>query len=729
VSTGADALPALVAEPLAPPAERRAGPGRHRRKPTADPAAPLAVTGRYLPALDGVRAVAVGGVLAYHLGFGWASGGFLGVDLFFVLSGFLITSLLLEEWVRTAAIRLGAFWARRARRLLPALFLVLIAIALFVALDGRFGPPGATAQIDLPGLRGDALATLLYGANWHAIFAHQSYFAQFAAPSPLGHTWSLAIEEQFYLVWPLVLLGLLGLFSTRWRRAGTVLTLGGVALSAGLMALEFHAGGDPTRDYFGTDTRIFDMLAGAAVAIWAAARPQPGPRSRRALHVVSIPAAAGLAVFWVTAGTAGGLPEPWMFRGGFLACAVLGAVMIADVRQTHLGPLAWLLARSPLRWIGRISYGIYLWHWPIFVYMTPQRTELSGWALDLVRVGATLVVSALSFYLVEQPIRRRRWRGWPRLTIAPAAALATAAAVLIATVPAVAAPGRRAPSLAAAPSSAARSVPGSGGFVGQVPIRLAPGRVISPADPLRVMVIGDSVMATAAPGILAALGATGEAVGYDRAIAGFGLRIATNWPTSFPELVNEVHPDLVLATWSWDDQWARAHPKEYTKVLESAVRTLLTPGNGVSGVIFTQFPLSGPYSNEPLPKRLVDDRQRTEDRDAWQKVISSLPTTMPGRVMYLPVGASILLDGRFSSWLPPGDAATTPKDQWVRIRMVDNVHLCPAGAVRYADAILADLTTLFHLAPPHQGWWSEAWTSDPRYNTPAGSCPDDHPPG
>jgi hypothetical protein len=409
---------------------------------------------------------------------------------------------------------------------------------------------------------------------------------------------------------------------------------------------------------------------------------------------------------------------------------VLGAIVIADVRQVHLGPLAWVLARSPLRFIGRISYGIYLWHWPIFVYMTPVRTGLSGIELTLVRVGATLVVATLSFYLVEQPIRRRRWRGWPRFGLAPIAALATAGVIVVATVPAVAAPGHPAPTIAAASSSgAARRVPGSGGYRAQVPISLPATRVISPSDPLRIMVLGDSGMSTAAPALVAALGATGEAVVYDRAIAGFGLKTASNWATSFPELVNEVHPDLVLATWSWDDQWARAEPKQYTAVLESAVRTLVAPGDGVSGVIFTQFPLSGPYSNEPLPARLADDRQRTLDHAAWQRVISSLPTALPGQVMYLPVGGSVLLDGRFTSWLPPGDAATTPKGQWVRIRMVDNVHLCPAGAVRYADAVLADLTSLYHLAPPRPGWWSEAWTADPRYNTPPGTCPDDHPPG
>src|SRR5580698_1447685 len=150
----------------------------------------MAVRGQYLPALDGLRAFAVSAVVAYHLRLGWMQGGYLGVDLFFVLSGFLITSLLLEEWSTTARVRLGAFWARRARRLLPALFLPLVVLALYVVIEGNFGAPGASARIDLSGLRGDALATLLYVANWHAIFAHQSYFTQFSTPSPLEHTWS-----------------------------------------------------------------------------------------------------------------------------------------------------------------------------------------------------------------------------------------------------------------------------------------------------------------------------------------------------------------------------------------------------------------------------------------------------------------------------------------------------------------------------------------------------------
>ena len=225
----------------------------HERPVTAT--ATTAVTGRHLPALNGLRGVAVIGVVAYHLQLGWAKGGYLGVDLFFVLSGFLITTLLLEEWVGTGRVSLAAFWGRRARRLLPALFLVIAALALYLVCNALFGGPGANGLIDLSGLRGDAIATLLYVNNWHLIYAHQSYFAQFSTPSPLQHTWSLAIEEQFYLIWPLVLLLLLRFARRGWRRAGVVVTLALGVGSSVLMAALFHPGVDPSRIYYGTDTR------------------------------------------------------------------------------------------------------------------------------------------------------------------------------------------------------------------------------------------------------------------------------------------------------------------------------------------------------------------------------------------------------------------------------------------------------------------------------------------
>ena len=381
----------------------------HERAET--PSATTAVTGRHLPALNGLRGIAVIGVVAYHLQLGWAKGGYLGVDLFFVLSGFLITTLLLEEWTGSGRINLAAFWGRRARRLLPALFLVVAALALYLVCNAVFGGPGANGLIDLSGLRGDAIATLLYVNNWHLIYAHQSYFAQFSTPSPLQHTWSLAIEEQFYLVWPLVLLVLLRFGRRGWRRLGVTLTVVLGVGSSVLMAVLFNPPADPSRIYYGTDTRLFDLMAGATLAFLVASRGQPGARARRALHWVGPAAAVVLGVFWVRAGTPGGLPTNFMFEGGFLLCAALAALIVADARLVEPGAFARALAWRPLHFIGTISYGIYLWHWPVIVYLNGARTGLSTWPLNLLRIAVTLLVSTASYYLVERPIRLAKLRG------------------------------------------------------------------------------------------------------------------------------------------------------------------------------------------------------------------------------------------------------------------------------------------------------------------------------
>ena len=468
VAVGAPGAPAPDVARVAPP-ER---PG----DPVAQPDAPTAVQGRHLPALDGVRGVAVIGVILYHLGYSWASGGYLGVDLFFVLSGFLITSLLLEDWARSGQLRLGAFYGRRARRLLPALCLMLLLVALYVALNGRFGPSGTSAPVDLSGLRHDGLASLFYVANWQLIFSHQSYFAEFSAPSPLTHTWSLAIEEQFYLLWPPILLGLLVLAKTRWRRVGFAVAAAAGLASAAWMAVLFHPGADPSRVYYGTDTRAFELFAGIALAMLAAARLQPGPGARRTLHVAGPLAAAGLAAFWVLGGTPSGMPRDVMYRGGLLACAVLAAIILADVRQLDRGPLAWALSRRTICWIGTISYGLYIFHYPVFIFMTAGRTGLTGPALAAARVGLTLVLATASFYLVEQPLRRARFHGWQRVAIAPAVAVGVAAALVIVTIPAVASPGGVVAVKATGAGLAA--VPGTGGFSRQVPITLPKGRVL-----------------------------------------------------------------------------------------------------------------------------------------------------------------------------------------------------------------------------------------------------------
>jgi peptidoglycan/LPS O-acetylase OafA/YrhL len=388
---------------------------RHRAEP------PLGVGTRltYMPALDGIRAVSILGIMANHGGFAWAAGGVISVNVFFVLSGFLITMLLMKEWTRSGKIRLRAFWARRARRLLPALFVLLGGIglyALFFAQDG-------TQSL----LRGDGLATLFYVANWHQILSGQSYFAQVSAPSPLLHTWTLAIEEQFYLVWPLVVVGVLKL--TRSPRALLVVAIVGVLASATEMALLFHAGQDPSRIYYGTDTRAQDILTGAAMGILLYGRPvATGRRAKTAFSALAVVAAAVFLVEWIRINSSPNIT----YRAGFLVADVMVALVICGVTLAPAGWPARVLGFGPLAYVGRISYGLYLWHWPVFLVLDQARTGLVGYPLFALRLVVTFAVAVVSWYVVETPIREKTFRGWRSWAWVPVGAVG-AAAVLVAT--------------------------------------------------------------------------------------------------------------------------------------------------------------------------------------------------------------------------------------------------------------------------------------------------------
>jgi len=344
------------------------------------------------PALDGLRGAAVAAVLLYHGGH--LTGGFLGVDAFFVLSGFLITSLLLTEVSSHGRIALRAFWSRRARRLLPALACVLGAVAFYAWFLAR---PDELATI-----RGDALATIGYVANWRAIFTSRDYWAIFRAPSPLDHTWSLAIEEQFYLVWPL-LVALLVHDRPPAEAARNVLVTAAL-LACGSLAWTqvIFDPADPSRVYYGTDTRIASILVGAALAAWLSLSRRPrGVGARRTLECAAVVALALLAVAWTRFSGS----SATLYRGGLFACALATAVVIAAAVHPSRGPVHRVLSFRPLCALGIISYGVYLWHWPIYVALDPARVHLTGWPLLGVRAAATLAVAVVSFRFVERPIR------------------------------------------------------------------------------------------------------------------------------------------------------------------------------------------------------------------------------------------------------------------------------------------------------------------------------------
>ena len=420
-----------------------------------------------------------------------------------------------------------------------------------------------------------------------------------------------------------------------------------------------------------------------------------------------------------------------MFEGGFLLCAALAALVVADARLIEPGWFARGLAWRPLHFVGTISYGIYLWHWPVIVYLNGARTGLSTWPLNLLRIAVTLAVSTASYYLVERPIRLANLRGGVRLW-APVAGVVTAAVIVVATFPAVADPSTVVGTTHLASAGSVQAVPGAGGYAGQQPIQLATAP--SPANPLRVMILGDSVMHDASYGITASLQATGEATVATRTIDGFGLTTATDWPTSIPNLIRQTGAQLIVASWSWDQYGpttpnALHQPVQYTSLLRRAVSTMLTPGNGVEGVIFTQFPQSGDLAAANPADTVSYNKERRAGVIAWNTIAEKMTSVFPGRVMYFPLADSIMLHGKYSAWLPPEGDPHAPSDQWIRVRKLDNVHLCPEGSARYADALLADMTTVFRLAPATGDWSQGSWTSDPDFNNPPGACPDDHPPG
>ena len=355
---------------------------------------------RYVAGLDGIRAIAVLAVIAYHLNLGWARGGMLGVGVFFTLSGYLITDLLLGHWRRHANLGLRSFWLRRARRLLPALFLMLAAVSVWVALFD---------SSQLAAVRDQVLAAAGYFSNWWTIAQHGSYFARFATPLPLDHLWSLAIEEQFYLVWPW-LLGI-GIWMLRGRARLALVTLAGALASALAMGLIYHPGYDPTRVYEGTDTRAFGLLVGAALAIvWPSdlLRAASRPGVRRLLDWAGLAGLAGILALVASTGSF----SPFLYPYGFALLSVGTAAVVAAVviPESRLGPV---LGWRPLRWIGVRSYGLYLWHWPIIVLASPAR-ERVDWGERALVVAVTFVVASLSWRYVEEPIRHgalgRLWR-------------------------------------------------------------------------------------------------------------------------------------------------------------------------------------------------------------------------------------------------------------------------------------------------------------------------------
>lgn len=368
----------------------------------AAPIAPAPATGEYRPALDGIRAIAVLSVLVYHLEAPWLRGGFLGVDVFFVLSGYLITGLLAAEHAATGRVSLPRFLARRARRLMPALLVLLVAVTVAVKTLRPVTEWLPRAE--------DLRWALFYGANWHQIANSQDYFAAWESASPLRHLWSIAIEEQFYFVWPLLMM----IGFSRWARRWLLPAIVTGAIASAVAMAWLYSPGDPTRAYVGTDTRVQELLIGAALAIamhrWRDAM-RVVTRVRGGLTALG---AGGVALALIA------LPDSsrFYYHGGAFAISLAVAGAIWRVEAMPHGRLARTLGRSPMAWIGRISYGLYLWHWPVILFLPSLLVVYFGGrgmiaveqpvVLTTLVVAVTFIVTVVSYYALEQPIRHGR---------------------------------------------------------------------------------------------------------------------------------------------------------------------------------------------------------------------------------------------------------------------------------------------------------------------------------
>lgn len=517
--------------------------------PEAAPTAGRARLYQHRPGLDGIRGGAVLAMLAYHSGHGWAKGMFLSVPAFFTLSGFLIATLLLRERDDAGAVDLRAFWSRRARRLLPAGILGLLLALAYVAV---FADPG-----QVPAIRRDLLASLAYVANWHFISSERSYAELFVDPSPVQHYWTLAIEEQFYVVFPLLVVACGLLHRTRAALVGVLLALCG---ASAVVSLVVDGPGRADRLYYGTDARALELLGGALLAVAlqrTSARPRT-PEAGRAATVAGGAALVAILASWLLVDAGMDALHPWILLAHTVAVAL---VINAAVRT---GPVAGALSTWPLPVVGTLSYGLYVFHWPVFLAVSEDRTGLAAAPLFAVRLAITVALATASYRWVERPFLTRS--GWTRRAPAPALAVASLGAVLVLAL-AMPADERRTIDFTAAadqldvvagtaPSGTAPVTPGGG-------TPRAAG-----ADPVQVAAFGDSTALMSAFGI----DAWGRRTGEVRIIGGstpFGCTLTKDpayqpggsgrgddpcdWRATWPPAIRETTAEVALVQFgTWD---------------------------------------------------------------------------------------------------------------------------------------------------------------------------------
>jgi peptidoglycan/LPS O-acetylase OafA/YrhL len=658
----------------------------------------------HIAALDGLRGLAVIAVLFFHAG--KLQGGFLGVDLFFALSGFLITSLLLAEVDVRGRVDVIAFWGRRFRRLLPAVLLLLVAVTVIATIVASTPERAATLS--------DGPWAQAYLANWHAIAGHRDYWASFELPRMFGHLWSLAIEEQFYVVWPVVV-ALIAWRSRHAHRTVIVVCVATSVVSLLLMVILFNPA-DPTRVYIGTDTRASGLLLGGlfAAAPLRSAAVRFTSRLGSAFTPVACVVVAVIGLSWFAVD---GPSSTWLFRGGLFVHSLLSAVLVAGcVARPNAHASRWI-GWAPLRITGVLSYSLYLWHWPIYALLSEQRTGMSGWPLIALRIAASFAAAAVSKVLVEDPVRFKA--AWARgrqgvVTLIGVSVGVAAFWVLVPrpdTAPAVFSLDQFASTTITptpgAPTIGTMSVPSSvpevttPAVVSTVPVTTSTvAATTSTVPPLlaptsRVLMVGDSIAFDEWPAIAAALYAGEIAIGgYVSPGAGL-LDNRYDATTEIDKMVIDFRPDLVLyqgSLWDWGTPEAqRAAYERFTAVVL---------GQGARLAFITIPPLRA-------------DQADIERLGPIKGIMRDIADQHPGQV--------IVLDSD-EAWGPVFNEDVNGDK--VPERKPDGLHVCPSGAAMYAVWLTNALEQRFadFVPVPPSEWATGGWVDDPRYTQPAGIC-------
>jgi peptidoglycan/LPS O-acetylase OafA/YrhL len=728
----------------------------------------------HIEGLDGIRAVAVLGIIAFHTGISWVPGGFYGVDAFFVLSGYLITTLLVSEWAASGTIRLRRFWAGRARRLLPALFVLVAVIGgVLLALPNLLATPHVL---------GDALSTVFYASNWYSIHGGVSYFSTVSTqPSPLLHTWSLAIEEQFYLVWPLVVLTVLTVGTgarmqrrraRRLRRQQTVRVLEGGfvtlipfgstapepawtrrrrlhllfalasfgALASAIEMVLLAPNGYTDRAYYGTDTRAQALLVGASIAAGLALW-EPGRLRwfRWGAAVAGLLGVVGSGVLWALANQS----SVFAFSGGFLVASIAaGAVVLCSAihvraptdstggtggrTRQRRPPSIWLLELPPLPWLGTISYGIYLWYWPVLLVMSPTRIHWSVYPLFAARVAVTVAIATASAYLVELPIRRgalARWRSW---VAAPVGAAVAVGAVMLSTLVPVGATTASAPLSTTTTTRPVSTTTPTTAFV-PVPSAMQPEMPsVKPTHRVKVLLLGDSIAGSLGVGLseyesnnnvqIANEGTPGCSLSMTQEIRVLFYTLPPGSPCNpnnpnallnqWKTWIDQYNPDVVLylARGETFDQehngaWVSIEDASFAHYVESRYRAAVQVlgSKGATVVLMTTpyyssgVQVTGAPWPEDAPIRAVIDNQ----------IIKRVATTMTSgpshnRVYVFNLNEVVSPGNHFVTDLGPVD-----------LRCGDGVHFSRPGGVFVGLQLLPDLALLgqAHAAASPGGAW------------------------